>query len=212
MSSYLPPEPENSHASGAQWGSPQSAGTPPTLPLPQGMVGSGHPSRDATPVFDSPAGYGPGAYGTPPSGAYAPLPGPPQHLPYAGYAPPPGYALTPTYAAQPGYLVAPGFILAADPGAPFGRDPYTREPLSDKSKVGAGLLQLFLGTLGIGRFYIGSSGVGAAQLILTLVGFATAFLGIGVVLIAGVSLWAFIDAIMMLTGGVRDSRGFKLRS
>lgn len=116
------------------------------------------------------------------------------------------------YPAQPAYLLAPGYMLAPDPGAPFGRDPFTREPLSDKSKVGAGLLQLFLGTLGIGRFYIGSSGIGAAQLILTLVGFATAFIGIGVVLILGVSLWAFIDAILMFTGGVRDSRGLKLRS
>ena len=211
MGSYLPPEPESSNPSGTQWGSPPSI-TPPTMPMPQGMAGPAASSAGVGPVFDSPAGYGPDSYGTPPQGGFAPAPGQPQHPGYAGYAPLPGYAQQPMYPAQPAYLLAPGYMLAPDPGAPFGRDPFTREPLSDKSKVGAGLLQLFLGTLGIGRFYIGSSGIGAAQLILTLVGFATAFIGIGVVLILGVSLWAFIDAILMFTGGVRDSRGLKLRS
>lgn len=217
MSSYLPPEPESARPSreAEVWGSPDPI--PPTMPLPQGA----NDGRGVVPVFDSPAQYGPGAYGTPPATPYAQhprqlshpgQPGYPSQTPYAGYAPPAGYPLAPTYAAQPGYLVTPGYMAAIDPGAPFGRDPFTREPLSDKSKVSAGLLQLFLGSLGIGRFYIGHSGVGAAQLILTIVGYATMFFGVGVILIFGVALWAFVDAIMMLTGSVRDSRGLKLRS
>jgi hypothetical protein len=39
-----------------------------------------------------------------------------------------------------------------------------------KSAVAAGLLQLFLGTFGAGRFYIGTTGTAAAQLVLGLVG------------------------------------------
>lgn len=40
---------------------------------------------------------------------------------------------------------------------------------SSKSKVIAGLLQLFLGTLGIGRFYLGHKKIAIPQLVLTLV-------------------------------------------
>ncbi|WP_435802240.1 TM2 domain-containing protein, partial [Streptomyces avermitilis] len=49
------------------------------------------------------------------------------------------------------------------PEAPFGVDPQGR-PYSDKSKVVAGVLQLFLGTFGAGRFYVGSTGVALGQL------------------------------------------------
>jgi hypothetical protein len=71
-----------------------------------------------------------------------PYPPPPQQ---PGYPPPPGQ-----YPPPPGqYPPPPGQYPAAymDPAAPFGRHPLTGEPLSDKSKVVAGLLQL-LGLLG----------------------------------------------------------------
>ncbi len=44
-----------------------------------------------------------------------------------------------------------------DPAAPFGRQPMTGEPYSDKSKIVAGLLQLLglFGIVGIGRMYLG---------------------------------------------------------
>jgi hypothetical protein len=50
--------------------------------------------------------------------------------------------------------------------APYGRHPLTGEPLSDKSKTIAGLLQLIgiVGILGIGRIYMGQTGLGVAQL------------------------------------------------
>ena len=38
-------------------------------------------------------------------------------------------------------------------------------PLSDKSKVAAGVLQLFLGGFGVGRFYTGHVGIAIAQLL-----------------------------------------------
>jgi hypothetical protein len=52
-----------------------------------------------------------------------------------------------------------------DPAAPYGRHPITGEPYSDKQKIVAGLLQLFAGGFGAGRFYLGHNGIGVAQLL-----------------------------------------------
>ena len=71
----------------------------------------------------------------------------------------------------------------------------TGEPLSDKSKMTAGLLELFLGCFGVGRFYLGQTGIALAQLFTC----------------GGLGVWALIDAIMMLTGKVRDKDGRPLR-
>lgn len=117
------------------------------------------------------------------------------------------------YAAAP-YSNAPGPYSAMpmmSPGAPFGVDPLTGIPYSDKSKTTAGLLQLFLGGFGVGRFYLGHAGIGVAQLLLWIVGIATSWLGVGLVLLFGVWIWALIDAIMIFTGSVRDSDGRVLR-
>ena len=84
-----------------------------------------------------------------------------------------------------------------DPQAPYGRDPVSGFPYSDRSKVVAGLLQLFL-PIGIGRLYAGHTGIGIAQLLLTL------FFGIGVI-------WAFIDGIVILAGRPTDAKGRPLR-
>ncbi len=70
----------------------------------------------------------------------------------------------------------------------------TGAPYSDKSKMVAGLLQILL-PLGIGRMYMGHTGIGVAQL---LVAIFTCGLG---------SLWAFIDGIMILVGNPRDGNG-----
>jgi TM2 domain-containing membrane protein YozV len=111
--------------------------------------------------------------------------------------PPPGYPFPPPnpYGAYP-----PGAY--ADPSAPYGRHPLTGEPLSDKSKVVAGLLQLIglVGIVGIGRIYLGYTGLGVAQLIVGLV-----TCGIGAV------IWGIIDAVLLLTDKVRDPQGRPLR-
>lgn len=106
--------------------------------------------------------------------------------------PPPGYA-PPAGQYPQAYL---------DPSAPYGRHPMTGEPYSDKSKVVAGLLQLLglFGLVGIGRMYIGQTGLGVAQLIVGLV-----TCGIGAI------IWGIIDAILMLTDKVRDPQGRPLR-
>jgi TM2 domain-containing membrane protein YozV len=81
------------------------------------------------------------------------------------------------------------------PDAPFGYDPQGR-PLSEKSKVTAGLLTLFLGGFGIGRFYVGNTGVGIAQLLTC----------------GGAGIWALVDAILFFTSKDRtDSQGRVLR-
>jgi hypothetical protein len=60
-------------------------------------------------------------------------------------------------------------------------------PRSDKSRVTAGVLNLFLP--GVGRFYLGYAAHGALQ-------FITCFCGIGF-------LWAWIDALYILMGGLK---------
>ncbi|MBR1802880.1 MAG: TM2 domain-containing protein [Clostridia bacterium] len=69
-----------------------------------------------------------------------------------------------------------------------------------KSKIAAGLLQLFLGSFGVGRFYLGYTGIGVAQILVTWL-----TCGIG-------AIWPFIDAILILTGSVNtDADGNPLR-
>jgi len=130
------------------------------------------------------------------SGATPPPQPPPGYQP-SGYQPsgyqPSGY--------QPQYPPPLGPAYT-DPSAPYGRHPQTGEPYSDKSKVVAGLLQLIglFGIVGIGRLYLGETGLGIAQL---LVGLVTC--GIGAV------VWGIIDAILILTDRVRDPQGRPLR-
>jgi hypothetical protein len=83
-----------------------------------------------------------------------------------------------------------------DLAAPYGRDPATGAPYSDRYKVAAGVMQLLL-PFGIGRFYTGHTGIAVAQLVLS-------FAGIGL-------LWAFIDGIVILAGRPTDRHGRPLR-
>jgi TM2 domain-containing membrane protein YozV len=111
------------------------------------------------------------------------------------------------YRRQAPWYPQPGY----DPAAPYGRDPVTGEPLSDKSVVAAGVLQLFFGVFGVGRLYIGSLAIGFTQLGLTIFAIVTAIFLVGIFVFFGVAVWAFVDAIMMFAGAVRDGQGRKLR-
>jgi TM2 domain-containing membrane protein YozV len=107
----------------------------------------------------------------------------------------PGYPVS-GYPGYPGYPPPP-------PGYPAGfapqYDAYGR-PLSDKSKVVAGVLGITLGGFGAGRFYTGHTGIAVAQLVVTLV---TCGLG---------SFWGLIDGIVLLTSGGTDAHGRVLRN
>lgn len=65
-----------------------------------------------------------------------------------------------------------------------------------KSKLAAGLLGIFVGGLGVHRFYLGYVGIGIAQIFVTLI-----TLGAG-------ALWGFIEGILILTGSInKDAKG-----
>ncbi|WP_406813684.1 TM2 domain-containing protein [Mycobacterium sp. M23085] len=134
-----------------------------------------------------------------------------QPNPYAP-PPPPGYPPPQAYPGHSGYPGYPGYAGYVDPQAPFGRDPVSGLPLSDKSATTAGLLQLFLGVFGIGRFYIDSTQIAVAQLCLGLFGVLfSLFCFLGFPVLLGSIVWAIVDAILIFTGSVKDNHGRKLR-
>lgn len=88
-------------------------------------------------------------------------------------------------------------------GIPAGKVGYSplygtelNRPLSDKSKLAAGLLQILV-PFGVGRFYTGHYGMAVTQLILSLM-----WVGI---------IWCVVDGIMILAQGGYDSQGRQLR-
>lgn len=142
----------------------------------------------------------------PPAGdsSYGQTPPPPPPSYGEPQSPPPPYGEPQGYdqPAQPPYGQAPYQTYGAgppSPGAPYGVHPVTGIPYSDKSKVVAGLLQILV-PFGIGRFYIGDSGIGIAQLLVTIF-----TCGIG-------ALWPVIDGIIMLASDSKDANGLMLRS
>ena len=68
---------------------------------------------------------------------------------------------------------------------------------SKKSAGVAYLLWFFLGMFGAHRFYLGRSGSGAAQLILTVVGLVTLAAIIGAFILGAVGLWVLIDLFLV---------------
>jgi TM2 domain-containing membrane protein YozV len=78
---------------------------------------------------------------------------------------------------------------------------------SAKSKLAAGLLGIFLGGIGIHRFYLGYTGIAVAQLVLGLAGIFTC----GITSIAA-AIWGLVEGILILTGSInKDAQGKGLR-
>ena len=76
--------------------------------------------------------------------------------------------------------------------------------INQKSKVAAGLLGIFLGSLGIHNFYLGYTTKAVIQLALTLL---TCGLGS---FVSGI--WGFVEGILILTGSINmDGKGIPLR-
>ncbi len=95
-------------------------------------------------------------------------------------------------------VASPAGIAPYAGNAPYGVDAYGR-PLSDKSMVVAGLLQIFLSTFAVGRFYLGYTNIAIAQIAVSIL-----TCGIG-------ALWPLIDGIMIIMGKVPDAQGRTLR-
>ncbi len=82
-----------------------------------------------------------------------------------------------------------------------------------KSSVAAGLLQLFFGFLGLGRFYLGYIGVGVAQLVLwiaSLLVWLFVSMVFGWIMLAVLGVWVLVEAIMMIAGAIPDADGRRL--
>ena len=67
---------------------------------------------------------------------------------------------------------------------------------SDKEWLVTLLLSLFLGTLGVHRFYVGKIGTGILQLIT----------------LGGCGIWTLIDIIMIVTGNFKDKNGYEIKN
>lgn len=148
-------------------------------------------------------------------------------------APPPGYdpyqqqsyPLVPyqqqPMSAPPGpYSPGPVGYVTPYSAAPYGLDPMTGYPMSDKSKVVAGLLQMlpgfFIGLGGVGRLYAGNTGLGITQICLTVVGWISFWCGFLLIfpfmIYLGLAVWFVVDGIVMLAGRPVDGQGRPLRS
>ena len=120
---------------------------------------------------------GPPLTGPAPTGPAYPGPPPPGFAPAP--PPPPGYPGNSSYPAACVLYVAP---LA-------------------KSRMTAGLLGIFLGALGVHRFYLGYTSIGVLQILVTI-----ATCGIG-------GFWGIIEGVLILSGsGIKtDADGRPLR-
>ena len=90
---------------------------------------------------------------------------------------------------------APGAAVCTNCGAPLA------QPVQgvQKSKMTAGLLGIFVGSIGVHNFYLGFTNRAILQIVLTLVTCGAA------------GLWGFIEGIMILTGSInKDANGVPL--
>ena len=129
--------------------------------------------------------------------------------------------------SSPPYTPAPYSPAPLSPGqpyyagvAPYGLDPMTGLPLSDKSKVVAGLLQILpgvvLGLGGIGRFYAGHTTLGVVQIVATICGWVSFWCGFLLLFpflfYAAAWIWFVIDGIVIMAGRSTDGQGRLLRT
>ena len=193
MSTYDPsgyPPPMSAGADGGQAMYPYSAQSPYPYAATGAQPGYPQPGWAPQPDYPSPDYPQPGY----------PQPGYPQPGAYYDQAP----------VAQWGYSagVVPGQTPYQQPGAYY----------DQKSKLAAGLLGIFLGSLGVHNFYLGHTSKAVGQLVGTIVGYVLLIVVIGIFIIAGISIWALIEGILILSArpgsypwGV-DARGIPLSS
>ena len=168
--------------------------------IPDGTYGNAQP-------YGQPAAYG---SSVPAYGSDAPAYGQPTYGPtdYAQSAQTPYYqqSTQPQYTQsaynQPSTYAQQAYYQAAQQQPGYG--------YAQKSKIVAGLLGLFLGSLGVHNFYLGYTGKAVAQLLLTLIGW--------IILIGPIisGIWALIEAVLILCSSYgsnwhRDGHGQELQ-
>lgn len=110
------------------------------------------------------------------------------------------YAQQPYANAQSGY----GYFSQGYYQQGYYQAPVSATPLSDKSKVAAGVLGILLPGLGAHNFYLGNTGKAVLQLVLSIVTFGAA------------SIWGFIEGILILSSSTgskwhQDASGRELQ-
>lgn len=107
-----------------------------------------------------------------------------------------------SYCSNCGQAVNPGAVVCTSCGAGL-----NTAPAGDaKSKLGAGLMGIFLGVFGVHNFYLGYTGKAVAQLLICILG---SCIGIGP---AVSSIWGLIEGIMILCGSIAvDGNGNPLK-
>lgn len=81
---------------------------------------------------------------------------------------------------------------------------------SEKTKVVAGLLAIFLGHLGIHEFYLGNKQKAMYKIIATVIAAVMMLLGIGFLVFLAIWGWNIYDAVMIFTGKRTDADGNEL--
>lgn len=158
------------------------------------------------PQMQSPPAAGPGPYQPP--HAHGPAQSAFQPPPHVS---PPAGAYPGHHGSHPGPAGGYPGPSAGYPSAAPAIDPVTGLQYSDKTKLAAGLLQIFVGWLGIGRFYTGHTNIAIAQLLVCNLGFwGLSWFTCGLSAFAG--LWPLIDGILLLVGSrPTDAQGRLLR-
>lgn len=107
------------------------------------------------------------------------------------------------YCGNCGSAVAPEADVCTSCGVSLNRAP----AVSTRNKIAAGLLALFLGTLGIHWFYLGDNKKGMIYLLVSLLG-GLVSCGVASAVIAVIAL---VDAIRIFMGNVNDVNGAPLQ-
>ncbi|HYP46938.1 MAG TPA: TM2 domain-containing protein [Propionibacteriaceae bacterium] len=128
---------------------------------------------------------------------------PPYHQPpsYDVY----GAAQSEPYGYPPSHPVQP-YGMPYQPQYPMDLRQQAYPAGLQKSRLAAGLLAIFLGGFGIHNFYLGRTGIGVVQLLLTVLSFGF--------LAPLVWIWVIVEAILILTrspGYATDAKGIPLR-
>lgn len=112
------------------------------------------------------------------------------------------------YCHSCGKPVAPEATVCLNCGVPH----KTSAANGAKSKLAAGLLGIFLGCYGVHNFYLGYTAKAVTQLVLTIVGYLTSCIGVGVFLVLGIAIWTLVEGIMILAGKIdTDANGVPLK-